>query len=215
MSLFDLSGKVALITGATKGIGRGVVDRLAEHGARVVASSRDQAACDEVATQLNERYGGDEPIARGIACDIDSIGQIEQLARTAAECWGGIDILVGNAAVLPHMGNSADTPPALFDRILTTNQHHNFRLCQAVRPGMVQRGGGRMVLTGSASGHMPSPNVLAYESARQEVTGSVRGAIRNKVAFLCLGALSSSPGFSVHITLESPRTPVSKLKRPL
>ena len=142
MSLFDLSGKIAVVTGATKGIGRGVIERLAEHGARVVASSRDQAACDEVAAQLNETYGGGEQIACGIACDIDSLEQIDHLAAASAERWGGIDILVGNAAILPYMGKSADTPPELFDRILTSNQHHNFRLCQAVRESMVRRGGG-------------------------------------------------------------------------
>ena len=166
MSLFDLSGKIAVVTGATKGIGRGVIERLAEHGARVVASSRDQAACDDVAAQLNERYGGSGQVACGIACDIDSLEQIDRLATAAAERWGGIDILVGNAAILPYMGSSADTPPELFDRILTSNQHHNFRLCQAVRESMVGRGGGRIVLIGSASGHMPSPTVLAYAVAK-------------------------------------------------
>ena len=166
MSLFDLSGKTAVVTGATKGIGRGVVERLAEHGARVIASSRDQAACDAVAAELNERFGGGEAIAAGIACDIDSLEQIDRLASASAERWGGIDILVGNAAILPYMGQSADTPPELFDRILTSNQHHNFRLCQAVRASMARRGGGRIVLIGSASGHMPSPTVLAYAVAK-------------------------------------------------
>ncbi len=166
MSLFDLSGKIAVVTGATKGIGRGVIERLAEHGARVVVSSRDQAGCDAVAAELNERYGGGEAIACGIACDIDSLEQIDNLAAASAERWDGIDILVGNAAILPYMGQSADTPPELFDRILTSNQHHNFRLCQAVRNSMVQRGGGRIVLIGSASGHMPSPTVMAYAVAK-------------------------------------------------
>lgn len=166
MSLFDLSGKTAVVTGATKGIGRGVVERLAEHGARVIASSRDQAACEAVAAELNERYGSGQEIAAGIACDIDSLEQIDHLATASAERWGGIDILVGNAAILPYMGQSADTPPELFDRILTSNQHHNFRLCQAVRTSMAGRGGGRIVLIGSASGHLPSPTVLAYAVAK-------------------------------------------------
>ncbi len=166
MSLFDLSGKSAVVTGATKGIGRGIIERLAEHGARVVVSSRDQAACDAVAAELNGRYGGGEEIACGIACDIDSLEQIDHLATASDERWGGIDILVGNAAILPYMGKSSDTPPELFDRILTSNQHHNFRLCQAVRGSMVQRGGGRIVLIGSTSGHMAAPTVLAYAVAK-------------------------------------------------
>ena len=166
MSLFNLSGKIAVVTGATKGIGRGIVERLAEHGARVIVSSRDQAACDAVAVELNGRYGGGKEIACGIACDIDSLEQIDHLATASAERWDGIDILVGNAAILPYMGKSADTPPELFDRILTSNQHHNFRLCQAVRPSMARRGGGSIVLIGSRSGHTPSPTVLAYAVAK-------------------------------------------------
>jgi len=166
MSLFDLEGKVAIVTGATKGIGRGIVERMAEHGARLVVSSRDQTACDSVAAELNDAYADDAEIACGIACDIDSLEQIENLATAAAERWGGIDILVANAAILPFMGPSADTPPELFNRILTSNQHHNFRLCHAVRHSMVGRGGGRIVLIGSASGHSPSPNVMAYAVAK-------------------------------------------------
>ena len=166
MSLFDLSKKIALVTGATKGIGRGIAERLAEHGAKVIVSSRDQAACDSVASELDQHHGAGEQIAQGIACDLNDLVQVEHLAASAIEVWNGIDVLVCNAAILPFMGPSADTPPKLFDRILTSNLHHNFRLCQAVRPSMVSRGGGRIVLIGSSSGHAPSPNVLAYGVAK-------------------------------------------------
>lgn len=174
MTLFDLTGRNAIVTGATKGIGRGVVERLAEHGARVVVSSRDQQACDAVAAELNERYGGGSEIACGIACDIDSLSDIEKLAKAGAERWGGIDILVANAAILPYMGRSVDTPPELFDRILTSNQHHNFRLCQAVRGSMAQRGGGSIVLIGSASGHQAAPTTMAYSVAKAGVAHLAR-----------------------------------------
>jgi NAD(P)-dependent dehydrogenase (short-subunit alcohol dehydrogenase family) len=166
MSLFDLSNKIALVTGATKGIGRGIAERLAEHGAKVIISSRDQDACDAVAAELNEHYGAAGDIARGVACDLNDLADIENLAASAIEIWDGIDVLVCNAAILPFMGPSADTPPELFDRILTSNLHHNFRLCQAVRQNMISRGGGRIVLIGSSSGHSPSPNVMAYGVAK-------------------------------------------------
>ncbi len=165
-TLFDLSGKIALVTGATRGIGRGVVDRLAEHAAKVVVSSRSPERCEEVATELNQRYGGGDEIAVGIPCDIESLDDIERLAGLASEKWGGLDILVANAAALPFMGPSADTPPEMFDRILSTNQHHNFRLCQAVRPSMARRGGGSIVLIGSISGHTPAPTTMAYSIAK-------------------------------------------------
>jgi len=165
-SLFDLSGKVAVVTGATRGIGRGVVERLAEHGAKVVVSSRDRARCDEVAAELNARYGRGNEIAVGIPCDLDSLDDIERLGREASEEWGGVHILVANAAALPFMGPSADTPREMFDRILTTNQHHNFRLCQAVRASIAAQGGGSIVLIGSVAGHTAAPTTMAYSIAK-------------------------------------------------
>ena len=166
MSLFDLSNKVAVVTGATKGIGRGTVERLAEHGARVVVSSRHQVACDKVAAELDEGYGKNGVrIAHGGACDIESLEQIEQLAERAAELFDGIDVLVANAATLPFVGPSAHTPTDLFERILTKNLHNNFRLCQAVRPHMANRGGS-IVLIGSLAGLVPFPTLMAYSIAK-------------------------------------------------
>ena len=170
MSLFDLSGKSVLITGATKGIGRGIAHRMAEAGAKLVVSSRDQSACDEFASDLNQKYGEGETIAKGFACDLNEREQLEPLANFAVKQWDGLDILVCNAAVLPFMGPSRDTPPEKFDRILISNQHHNFRLCQFARTGMAKKGGGRIILIGSASGLSSSPNVMAYAIAKAGLT---------------------------------------------
>lgn len=169
MSLFDLEGKVAVITGSTKGIGLSIAEEMAAQGARIVVSSRDQAACDATAQDLNARFGRGETIAKGVACDIDSLQQVESFAGVAQEQFGGMDILVCNAAILPFIGRSADTPPELFDRILTRNIHHNFRLCQSVRPSMAARGGGSIVLIGSEAGLTSSPMVLAYAAAKAGV----------------------------------------------
>jgi len=174
MSLFDLTGKVALVTGATKGIGRGVVEQLAAFGAKTVVSSRDGAQCEQVAEELNRAYGKGAQIATGIAWDIGKREQVEPLARAAEAAFGGIDILVCNAAVLPFIGNSADTPPEQFDRILLDNIHHNFRLCHAVRPGMARRGGGSMILIGSLSGHTASPHTMAYSIAKAGIAHMAR-----------------------------------------
>ena len=174
MSLFDLSGKVAVITGATKGIGLGIAEEMAAQGARVVVSSRDAALCDKVAGELNGRFGKGQEIARGLACDIDSLQAVEAFARDAPGVWGGVDILVCNAAILPYIGPSAQTPPELFDRLLTRNIHHNFRLCQGLRGTMQARGGGSMVLIGSEAGHAASPLVLAYAVAKAGVAHLAR-----------------------------------------
>jgi NAD(P)-dependent dehydrogenase (short-subunit alcohol dehydrogenase family) len=166
MSLFDLTGKVALVTGATKGIGLGVVQQLAAFGAKAIVSSRNTAQCEEVARELNRTYGNGAQIATGIAWDVGRRDDIPGLVSAAESAFGGIDILVCNAAILPFVGNSADTPPEQFDRILVGNIHSNFRLCHAIRPGMARRGGGSMILIGSMNGHTSPPQVMAYSIAK-------------------------------------------------
>jgi NAD(P)-dependent dehydrogenase (short-subunit alcohol dehydrogenase family) len=174
MSLFDLSGKVAIVTGGTKGIGLGVAQQMAAQGAKVIVSSREQALCDKVAADLNAAYGAGQTIAKGIAADLNKVDDLEQLARDSAEAFGGLDILVCNAAILPYIGESADTPPELFDRILTVNTHHNFRLCQAARPFLKARGGGAIVFIGSIAGHTAAPSTMAYSIAKAGVAHMAR-----------------------------------------
>lgn len=159
MSLFDLHGKVALVTGATKGIGLGIAQHLVAHGARVIVSSRDQAACEALANELNAGRGG-EMVARGIACDIDNLGDIDRLAAGAAEAFGRLDVLVANASrpVVPTALTSAEE----FDKMLSTNIHHNYRLCQAVRPAIAAARGGSIILIGSIAGHEAAPAILPY-----------------------------------------------------
>ncbi len=174
VSLFDLTGKVAVVTGATKGIGLGVACELARHGAKLVISSRHQADCDRVAAELDTEFGAGGSIARGVACDIDSLGDIDRLAKAATIPFGGVDILVCNAAALAFVGPAATTPPDVFDRLLTTNIHHNFRLCEALRPSISSRGGGSIILIGSLAGHSASPNLLAYGVAKAGVAHMAR-----------------------------------------
>src|SRR6478609_6403734 len=102
MELFDLTGKVALVTGSTKGIGEAVVRRLAEHGANVVVSSRKADACERVAKAINDARGREA--AAPIPCNINYKEQIEQLVRETRAKWGRIDALVCNAAINPYFG---------------------------------------------------------------------------------------------------------------
>ncbi|HEY2659770.1 MAG TPA: glucose 1-dehydrogenase [Caulobacteraceae bacterium] len=193
MSLFDLTGKVAIVTGATKGIGLGVSRQLVAHGARVVLSSRHQAECEALAAELNADRGG-TPIAMGVACDLDRLEDMDRLARESAAAFGGVDILVCNAAVLPYIGPSADTPVDLFDRILISNTHHNFRLCQAVRAQMAERGGGSIILIGSIAGHTASPVTMAYSIAKAGVAHMAR-CLADELAAEKIRVNCVSPGF--------------------
>jgi NAD(P)-dependent dehydrogenase (short-subunit alcohol dehydrogenase family) len=174
VSLFDLTGKVAVVTGATKGIGRGIVQQLAAHGAKVVVSSRNQAEAEAVAGELDAEFGAGRVIAKGAVCDLDRLDDIDSFAKNAEQAFGAVDILVCNAAALAFVGQASTTPPDVFERLLSTNIHHNFRLCEALRGAIASRGGGAIVLIGSLAGHQASPNLLAYGVAKAGVAHMAR-----------------------------------------
>src|SRR5882757_773013 len=193
MTLFDLTGKVALVTGATKGIGRGIAEQLVVHGAKVVVSSRDRAHVDQIASEINEQHGKGQIVAKGVACDINDLDDVARLAKSARDEWNGIDILVCNAAVLAFIGASRDTPPEMFDQLLTTNIHHNFRLCQAVRADIAKRGGGSIILIGSVAGHIASPATLAYGVSKAGVAHLAR-SLADEMAFERIRVNCVAPG---------------------
>lgn len=156
--LFDLSGKVAVVTGSSRGIGRAIALRLAEHGAKLVVSSRKEAACAAVADEIAAK-GGEAAV---IPCDIARKEDLRALADGAAARFGGIDILVCNAAVNPYFGPAADIPDAAYDRIMNANVRSNFWLCNMVLPGMAARGGGAVILVSSIGGLRGSPVLGVY-----------------------------------------------------
>ncbi len=157
-SLFDLSGQVAVITGSSKGIGRAIAERMAEHGARVVVSSRRAEACEIVATGIRDR-GGE---ALTIPCNIGRKDELQGLVDQAYAAWGRIDVLVCNAAVNPHFGPSIGIPDDAWDRIMASNIRSNHWLCNMVLPGMAERGGGSIVVVSSIAGLRGSTNLGAY-----------------------------------------------------
>jgi len=145
MELFDLSGQVALITGASRGIGRAIAMRMAEHGAKIVVSSRKLAACEAAAEAIKAQGG--EAFAQ--VCDIADETALKALAEAAIKTWGRIDSLVCNAAVNPHFGPSSDVSYAAFERTMKVNLQNNFRLCEMALPHMAARGGGSVILISS------------------------------------------------------------------
>jgi NAD(P)-dependent dehydrogenase (short-subunit alcohol dehydrogenase family) len=157
-SLFDLSEKVAVVTGSSKGIGRAIAERMAEHGARVVVSSRKQDACD-VVTQAILANGG-QAITK--TCNIGRKEELQALVDAATEKWGGIDVLVCNAAVNPYYGLSANAPDEAYDRIMNYNVRSNFWLCNMALPGMVARGGGSVIIVSSIGGLRGSTHLGIY-----------------------------------------------------
>lgn len=158
MSLFSLENKVAIITGSTKGIGKAIAERMAEQGAKVVVSSRNQDACDAVAAEIKAKGG--EAIA--VACNINYKEQLQQLVAKTREQFGKVDILVCNAALNPYFGPSQDIPDAAFDKVMHANIGSVHRLCQLIIPGMADSGGGAVIIISSIGGLKGTENLGAY-----------------------------------------------------
>jgi NAD(P)-dependent dehydrogenase (short-subunit alcohol dehydrogenase family) len=157
-TLFDLQGKVAVITGSSRGIGRAIAERMAEHGAKVLVTSRKLDACEEVVAVIKAQ-GGD---AFAHACNIGRKEDLQGLVDAAVRKWGGIDVLVCNAAVNPYFGPSIDMPDDAYDKVMNSNVRSNFWLCNMVLPQMAARGGGAVIIVSSIAGLMGSPSIGVY-----------------------------------------------------
>ncbi|HEX7013634.1 MAG TPA: glucose 1-dehydrogenase [Steroidobacteraceae bacterium] len=157
-SLFDLTGKVAVVTGSSRGIGRAIVERLAEHGAKVVVSSRKLEACEQVVAAIREKGG--EAIAH--ACNIGRKEELQALVNTAIQTWGGIDVLVCNAAVNPYFGPSINMPDEAYEKVMSSNVRSNFWLCNMVLPQMAERGGGSIIIISSIAGLVGTATLGVY-----------------------------------------------------
>jgi len=143
--LFDLTGKTALITGSTKGIGKAIAEHLARAGAKVVISSRKADACDEVKKEFDAM--GLESIA--IPCNVARKEELEALVAKTMAAFGRIDILVCNAATNPVYGPTASASDEAFDKIMGTNIKSNWQLCNRVIPQMAERGDGAVIIVSS------------------------------------------------------------------
>ncbi len=151
-NLFDLTGKVAVVTGSTKGIGRAIAEQMAFHGARVVVSSRKEDACEKVRDEINAAIGDGRGEAISIPCHIGYKEQLQNLVDETHRQAGAIDILVCNAAVNPFYGSMQDIPDSAFEKILDSNIKSNHWLCQMVIPEMVERKDGVILIVSSVGG---------------------------------------------------------------
>src|SRR5476651_1361110 len=146
MTLFDLSGKVAVITGSTKGIGKAIAERMAEHGAKVTISSRKPGPCDEVAAGINAKYPG---AAIAAPANISSKEDLQRLVDETRKAFGKIDILVCNAASNPYYGPMSGISDEAFRKVLDNNIVSNNWLIQMVAPEMKARKDGSIMIISS------------------------------------------------------------------
>ena len=160
MSLFDLTGQVAVVTGSSRGIGRAIAERMAEQGAQVVISSRKQDACDAVADAINARHGSGRAIA--VAASISSKDALQALVDRSMAAFGRIDVLVCNAASNPYYGPQAGISDEQFRKILDNNVLSNHWLVQMCVPQMIERQAGAIVIVSSIGGLRGSTTIGAY-----------------------------------------------------
>jgi NAD(P)-dependent dehydrogenase (short-subunit alcohol dehydrogenase family) len=160
VSLFDLTGKVAVVTGSSRGIGRAIVERMAEHGAKVVVSSRKAEPCQEVAGAINAKFGSGRAVA--IPANISSKEQLAHLAEETTRVFGQIDILVCNAASNPHYGPLNSITDEQFSKTLSNNIISNHWLIGMVAPQMIARKDGSIIIVSSVGGLRGSPILGAY-----------------------------------------------------
>jgi NAD(P)-dependent dehydrogenase (short-subunit alcohol dehydrogenase family) len=159
-NLFDLSGQVAIITGSSRGIGRAIAERMAEHGAKVVISSRKLQACEEVVQAINAKHGAGRAIA--IAANISSKDDLAQLVEKTQQQLGPVDVLVCNAASNPYYGPQAGISDEQFRKILDNNIVANHWLIGMVAPQMTARKSGSIIIVSSIGGLRGSPVIGAY-----------------------------------------------------
>jgi len=160
--LFDLTGKVAITTGSSRGIGRSIAQELAAHGAKVVISSRKPEACDAVAAEINAACADGPGEAIAIPASIADKEALQALVDQTREKWGRIDIAVCNAAVNPYYGSSMDIPDSAFDKIMSSNIKSNHWLCNMVLPEMIERKDGSIIVVSSAGALKANTVLGAY-----------------------------------------------------
>lgn len=163
-SLFDLTGKVAIITGSSRGIGKAIAERMAQHGAKVVISSRKAGPCEEVAAEINAANGDGRAIA--VPANISSKDDLQRLVDETRKAFGKVDVVVCNAASNPYYGPMAGIGDDQFRKILENNVIANHWLISMVIPEMIERKAGSVIIVSSIGGLRGSPIIGAYNVSK-------------------------------------------------
>jgi NAD(P)-dependent dehydrogenase (short-subunit alcohol dehydrogenase family) len=164
MDRFDLSGRTALVTGGSRGIGRAATHALAAAGADVIVASRDEASCRRAAEEIAAATGRR---AFGHACHVGHWDELDRLAEAAWRYTGRLDILVNNAGMSPLYDRVTDVTEELFDKVVGVNLKGPFRLTAVIGAEMAERaGGGSIINVSSVGGIRPQPDTIPYSAAK-------------------------------------------------
>jgi NAD(P)-dependent dehydrogenase (short-subunit alcohol dehydrogenase family) len=170
--LFDLSGKVALVTGGSRGMGKEMVLAFARAGADVVIASRKLENCETLAEQVRKETGRR---ALPVACNVSDWTQNEKLAETALAHFGKVDVLVNNAGMSPLYDHVANVSEALWDKVIGTNLKGPFRLTSVLGKRMVENGAGSIVFVSSTGSLHPTGGIIPYAAAKAAVNAMTVG----------------------------------------
>jgi NAD(P)-dependent dehydrogenase (short-subunit alcohol dehydrogenase family) len=186
--LFDLTGKVALVTGGSRGLGREMVLAFAERGADVIVASRKLDACEAVAREVEERFGRR---ALAVAANVSDWSQCDALVEAAYGAFGRVDVLVNNAGLSPLYPSLSELEEALFDKVLAVNLKGPFRLTALVGKRMADGDGGSIINISSVGAIRPQPEYLPYAAAKAALNALTEGfakALGPKVRVNCIMA---------------------------
>ncbi|MAI06279.1 MAG: short-chain dehydrogenase [Alphaproteobacteria bacterium TMED87] len=170
MYLFNLSGKVAIVTGSSRGIGKSIARSLSEAGAKVVITSRDSKACNDVAKEINS--GGGKAIA--FSCNVSDKLQVKNLIKECHSQLGPVDILVCNAASNPAYGPMAEVEDSIFEKIMKTNLQGPMWLINFSIPDMIKNGGGSIILISSVVANSGSKFIGTYAMSKAAMNQMTR-----------------------------------------
>lgn len=173
--LFGLTGKVALVTGGSRGLGREMAIAYAERGADVIVASRKLDACEAVATEISDRFGRR---ALPIAANVSSWQDCDNLVEAAYDAFGRVDVLVNNAGLSPLYPSLDAVEEGLFDKVIAINLKGPFRLTASIGTRMAAGEGGSIINISSVGAIRPRPEFLPYAAAKAGLNTLTEGFAR-------------------------------------
>jgi NAD(P)-dependent dehydrogenase (short-subunit alcohol dehydrogenase family) len=192
--LFDLTGKVAIVTGSTKGIGRAMASGLAQAGASVVVSSRKQELCDKVASEIEVESG---TATLGLACHVGDWDAIPGFVDAVTERFGRIDVLVNNAAITPTRLTVSEITRDVWQKIFSVNVEGPLRMAQCVAPVMRDHDGGSIINIASMAAYSGGPGVCAYAASKAALVNLTKSMAQEWVSWnVRVNVLSPGPFLS-------------------
>jgi NAD(P)-dependent dehydrogenase (short-subunit alcohol dehydrogenase family) len=192
-TMFNLQGKIALITGASRGIGEAVARLFAQQGAKVIIASRNQNALDQLASAINESNGNNNVV--GMACHIGNSESVNGLLAKLTAQFNKIDVLVNNAATNPFFGELLDTPESMIQKTIDVNIKGYLQMSQLVGKIMKENGGGSIINTASVNGVSAGPMQGIYSMTKATVI-SMTGAMAKETAKYGIRVNAVLPGLT-------------------